>query len=271
MSQVLKDGMFFAIPFVSTLILSVILGYQYYKDRNKRKLLFAIGIFLTAFGFYNSVITSIGWTPTFPISCWLFMPLALAILIAAMSSFLQIKDFDKPFAIFVVGTAVSLFAFFTQLPFKTIHVAVLISFMSVSVPLLIWLYIKSKNPYDLNFLIGTLCFLFQALVFALGASDEIPVMLTLFGVVFIALMFNGPNVSTSSSMAAFVVLENKLNEANRNLKDIQEKLLKAERLATIGELAGLIGHDLREPVTRNCSATLLHQNPNWPKTLKQKK
>jgi signal transduction histidine kinase len=255
MSQALKDGVFFAIPFISTLILSIILGYLYYQDRNKRKLLFALGIFLTSFGFYNSVITSFGWKPIFPLSCWLFMPLALAFLIAALSSFLQVKNFDKSFAIFAAGTAVSLVAFFTQLPFKAVHVAVLISFIGISVPILIRLYIKSKNQYDLSFLIATLCFLFQSLVSDLGTSQEIPVMLTLFGVVFIALMFNGSNTSTSSNLAEFVVLENKLNEANRNLKDIQEKLLKSERLATIGELAGLIGHDLRNPLQGIAGAT----------------
>jgi signal transduction histidine kinase len=96
--------------------------------------------------------------------------------------------------------------------------------------------------------------LFQGIVFDLGTSKAIPVMLDLFGVVFIALMFSEPNTGPSN-LAAFVVLEKKLDEANRNLKDIQEKLLKSERLATIGELAGLIGHDLRNPLQGIAGAT----------------
>jgi PAS domain S-box-containing protein len=55
-------------------------------------------------------------------------------------------------------------------------------------------------------------------------------------------------------------LERKVNEYSKNLKylvglrtaqlkDANERLLKNERLAAIGELAGMVGHDLRNPLT----------------------
>jgi len=44
-------------------------------------------------------------------------------------------------------------------------------------------------------------------------------------------------------------LELKVEERTRELKESQEKLLKAERLAAIGQLAGQVGHDLRNPLT----------------------
>jgi len=44
-------------------------------------------------------------------------------------------------------------------------------------------------------------------------------------------------------------LEQKVEERTRELRESQEKLLKAQRLAVIGELAGMIGHDLRNPLT----------------------
>jgi len=44
-------------------------------------------------------------------------------------------------------------------------------------------------------------------------------------------------------------LEQKVEERTRELKESQEKLLKAERLAAIGQLAGQVGHDLRNPLT----------------------
>ncbi len=37
-------------------------------------------------------------------------------------------------------------------------------------------------------------------------------------------------------------------KANALLKETQQKLLKSERLAAIGELAGMVGHDLRNPL-----------------------
>jgi signal transduction histidine kinase len=50
-------------------------------------------------------------------------------------------------------------------------------------------------------------------------------------------------------------LEVKVAERTRALIDAQNKLLKAERLAAIGELAGMVGHDLRNPLTGIAGAT----------------
>ncbi|MEM3586966.1 MAG: PAS domain S-box protein, partial [Candidatus Jordarchaeaceae archaeon] len=44
-------------------------------------------------------------------------------------------------------------------------------------------------------------------------------------------------------------LEELVEERTRELRETQEKLLKAERLAAIGELAAMVGHDLRNPLT----------------------
>ncbi|MEM2147916.1 MAG: PAS domain S-box protein [Candidatus Bathyarchaeia archaeon] len=50
-------------------------------------------------------------------------------------------------------------------------------------------------------------------------------------------------------------LEQKVEERTRALREIQEKLLRTQRLAVIGELAGMIGHDLRNPLTSISGAT----------------
>jgi PAS domain S-box-containing protein len=44
-------------------------------------------------------------------------------------------------------------------------------------------------------------------------------------------------------------LEQRVEERTRELRESQEKLLKAQKLAVIGELAGMVGHDLRNPLT----------------------
>jgi PAS domain S-box-containing protein len=44
-------------------------------------------------------------------------------------------------------------------------------------------------------------------------------------------------------------LEQLVEQRTEQLKHTQEKLIKSERLATIGELAAMIGHDLRNPLT----------------------
>ena len=50
-------------------------------------------------------------------------------------------------------------------------------------------------------------------------------------------------------------LEQLVAKRTEQLKQTQAKLLKAEKLAAIGELAGLIGHDLRNPLTGIKGAT----------------
>ena len=45
-----------------------------------------------------------------------------------------------------------------------------------------------------------------------------------------------------------VRLEEKVEERTRRLKEAQERLVKAERLAAIGETAAMVGHDLRNPL-----------------------
>jgi signal transduction histidine kinase len=44
-------------------------------------------------------------------------------------------------------------------------------------------------------------------------------------------------------------LEEKVEERTKQLKDAQEKLIKSERLAAIGQVAAMVGHDLRNPLT----------------------
>jgi signal transduction histidine kinase/putative methionine-R-sulfoxide reductase with GAF domain len=50
-------------------------------------------------------------------------------------------------------------------------------------------------------------------------------------------------------------LEAKVAEKTQELKETQNRLLKSERLAAIGELAGMVGHDLRNPLTGIMGAT----------------
>lgn len=248
MYQELKDSLFLLIPIVASLALSFVLAYLYVKDKNKRKLVFSFGLLVSAFGFYTPFLESMNIEPFFPSTEWLFFPLALAILIAALSDLLKIKNFDGAFIVFMVGTVMSLLAYFGQFSHTSLRLGLMSIFIAMAVPILIYTAIRNRSQADLNFLIATLCFLFSGVVMNFGISVDIPVMLSLFGIVFIAFMFFRPHNTNPSTLPSFILLEKKLDEANQNLKVMEEKLVRAERLAAIGELAGIIGHDLRNPL-----------------------
>jgi len=61
------------------------------------------------------------------------------------------------------------------------------------------------------------------------------------------------------------VLEQKVEERTHELKVSQEQLLKAQRLGVIGELAGMVGHDLRNPLTSIAGATYYMKKRLVPK------
>jgi PAS domain S-box-containing protein len=62
------------------------------------------------------------------------------------------------------------------------------------------------------------------------------------------------------------LLEQKVEERTRELKESQGQLLKAQRLAVIGELAGMVGHDLRNPLTSIAGAAYYLRKRSVSKT-----
>jgi PAS domain S-box-containing protein len=58
-------------------------------------------------------------------------------------------------------------------------------------------------------------------------------------------------------------LEALVEERTRQLKETQERLLRAERLAAIGQVAAMVGHDLRNPLTSIAGATYYLKKKLW--------
>lgn len=61
-----------------------------------------------------------------------------------------------------------------------------------------------------------------------------------------------------------VHLEERVKERTEDLRKSEEKLFKSERLAAIGELAGMVGHDLRNPLTGIAGATYYLKTRSGP-------
>jgi signal transduction histidine kinase len=64
-----------------------------------------------------------------------------------------------------------------------------------------------------------------------------------------------------SLQSYYAQLEDEVEKRTKDLEQVQEKLIRSERLAAVGELASGVGHELRNPlnVIRNC-AYLLNMN-----------
>jgi len=124
------DTAFLNIPFLASLGLSTLLLYWFYKDRNKRKLMFAIGVFIGAFGYQRVMTQNMGETLLFASPEWLFVPISLAVPIMALSSYFKKKNFDNTFKVFLAGTAIALLLFFTQISVEAVRVPLMISFMA---------------------------------------------------------------------------------------------------------------------------------------------
>jgi len=60
---------------------------------------------------------------------------------------------------------------------------------------------------------------------------------------FLQLFINQAGMAIENSM-----LYNKIEDANRSLRELQEQLIQGERLATIGEMAAGIAHELKNPL-----------------------
>jgi signal transduction histidine kinase len=252
-------GEFFLVstPSLSALVLSLILIYGYYKDRDKRKLMFALGFALAAVG-YDSWMTQVLLDNPLMREAygWAFFPITSAIPIACLSSLLKIRNFETPFKVFLFALGTSILMLVAQPPLEQLRVILLIFFSTISYSVLIYLITKRKDSSDIIFLLALTCFTAEGLLRYVSIMEyELTTLLSLFGMVFTTLMFVVPTGSNRNSMASFFKLKSQLKQTKEELQLAQEKLLKAERLAAIGELAGMIGHDLRNPLTGITNAT----------------
>ena len=64
-------------------------------------------------------------------------------------------------------------------------------------------------------------------------------------------------------------LEKMVEQRTKQLRDTQEQLVKAERLAAIGQVAAMVGHDLRNPLTGISGAAYYLKMKLGPKTEKK--
>ena len=259
MSSFVDHVIFPNIPFFATAILSCMLTYYYFKDKDKRKLIFAIGLMFAAFSYL--MIFSGAWLNQGNASAgkWLLIPMPLAVFIAVFAGITKKRYFKEVRLAFYTYCLLATILFFANVEFEMLRIALLTIFMILSISGIIYLSIKTRDVSNLHFLLASLCFIAQGIVLDIGRSEDIPVILNVFGNTFAGLMFFVPS-KDPRSLTYIMKLEKQLGKVNEDLKATESKLLKSERLAAIGELAGMIGHDLRNPLQGISNAAFYLRN-----------
>ena len=202
----LNEAIFYSIPLQVSLSLAILLLYWYLRDKNERKLFFAVGAAVGALGNFYLMLYRFSLMPFFEPAEWLFAPLAIAFPIVAFSNLREPKNFAKPLTVFASGTTASILIFILQVSLDRFQFAVMAFLMILSVPTLFYAVFKNRETSDIIFLIATLCFIFQLVTTEAGSPLEISILLNLFGGILTGLLFTVPP-GHKRGLAAFSLLK----------------------------------------------------------------
>jgi signal transduction histidine kinase len=239
-------------------VLVATFGYMFYKDKDKRKLIFALAF---AFAAPSHIMMDNGWetTQTTEGIFWGVIPITAAFLIVSMSSALNIKDFDKPFKAFlIILIASTVLMFIPIFPVKTTLPSVVQIITVAATVASTFVYIKKRETSNLMFLLAMLCFSSGGVGIGIGLESYFSTFSFAFAYVFIGLVFITSKENMNEDVAHYFTLQEELQttkEKLRESKEEQEQLVRAERLAAIGEAATMVGHDLRNPLQAIENAT----------------
>lgn len=223
LDQLLR-ALFWTVPFAVTVVLSVFLLYLSRKDGDKRKIMFMLCFAFASVGYSHLMLQTFGvptlWDNNYK---WSFVPLTAAAMIATMSSLLKLKNFDRPFKcfLFILGASIVLLVFPSAA--EAFRLPLFGAFASLSLPASTYLFVKRRDNSDLMFFLAFSCFIFSWIALDIGLAEEITVLLTLFGMVFTALMFTVTKDRLAGDLASPFILQGELEKTREDLKQTQNR------------------------------------------------
>ena len=204
-------------------------GYIYHKDRDKRKLMFALSLAFASFSYLPEI--PLGWESTEALKGllrWSVLPIISSVSIAVFSSFLKLKNFDKPFKIFLFTLVASIIMMIIPIPVDSIQ-PLLFQGMSIVVSTVSsYLYLARKEISDIIFLLSILCFTSGGLGMAFELGIPFIVFSYALGNVFIALVFMTSKESAKKGIGSFFTLEKEIEKTQKELEISQDQLIRAE-------------------------------------------
>jgi signal transduction histidine kinase len=238
-----------SLPFWATLVLAAVFIYWFYKDHKTWKLIFAIATILAALAYSDLATQRFGGTLLLgPAYMWAFLPVTTAVPVITISSLRNIKNLNNPFKIIVATIVISIAIMISQIDIRSVIITLLWSMVAVSIPAMMHIVVKRKNHSDLMFLLALIFLSSEGVAQVIFRETEASVILGAVGILFAGLTFAVPKNCYMDGVITQLTLKEELDQTKEELRIVQERLLKAERLATIGDLAAMIGHDLRNPL-----------------------
>ncbi len=223
-SDQLVRALFWTIPFAATVAISVFLLYLSHKDKDKRKIMFMLSFAFASVGYSNLMLQRFGvatlWDKN---SMWSFVPIGAAGLIAVISNLVKPKSFDRSFKFFLIALGISILLLIFPSAANTLRIPLLCTFAALSFPASAYMFLKKRDNSDLMFFLAFSCFMFSWISLDVGLAEEITVLLTLFAIVFTALMFSVTNDRIADNMASFFTLQSKLEKTQEDLQQTQKK------------------------------------------------
>ncbi|MFO8077957.1 MAG: ATP-binding protein, partial [Thermoplasmatota archaeon] len=209
-------------------IITSYLFYLYFKDRDKRKLLFAIAFLLSVPAFFalsfqfvtlNTDDASVLWYNIFTLSP---LPFLFAVFIAANENVFEVKKYDKVFYSFLLLSVICMFLVF--IPFKLTAIPTIIR-ISISLEILavtMYQFSKTREIENLYFI----CYIITAIAAGVGFTLEYGYFSSfafLVGYLFISLLFVQPKTTPTGekkSIKNYFTIEKELKTIEERYKQL---------------------------------------------------
>jgi two-component system sporulation sensor kinase A len=221
MGDALFTALLWSVSVIPLMLLTVALGYLYYKDREKRKLMFALALGIFCLGYLHKMLEGFGGIAVIESSFqWASLPILSAVTIVVLSSLLKLRNFDNPFKLFLFPFGISIFLLVSSIHEKTLYVALYGILSTFSFVALTKLVTTRQEKSDHMFLLALLFFMFSGIGLSMDLTPEFTVFTSFLGVWFTAIMLATSKNSSEESIASFFVLKKEIASAKRKFNTL---------------------------------------------------
>jgi PAS domain S-box-containing protein len=216
MDDALSTALLWSVSVIPLMLLTAALGYLHYKDKEKRKLMFALALGVSCVGYLYKMLEGFGGLNVIESSFqWASLPILSAVTIASLSSLLKLRDFDKPFKLFLFPLGISIFLLVTSIHEKNVYIALCGILSTLSFIALTKLVTTKRERSDFMFLVALLFFMFSGIGLGMDLAPEFTVLASFLGVWFAAVMLATSKKSSEESMASFFVMKKEIASAKK--------------------------------------------------------